>query len=61
MNDRKRPDYSKLPKGRKRCRVEARPASKNLKCQQCGGKMVVKAPSGSWVAYCPVCQIRIGF
>ena len=56
MSERKRLEYSRLSKARRPYRVEARPPGKLPKCTACGGRTVVKAPTGAWVVFCPGCR-----
>jgi hypothetical protein len=59
MSERKRPDCSRLSKARRPYRVESRPSGKPPKGPECGGRTVVKAPSGAWVAFCPTCRLIV--
>ena len=56
MSERKRRNADDLSKGRQPYRVEPRPTGRHLRCSICGGQVVIKAPKGAWVAFCPACR-----
>ena len=61
MSERKRPDNSRLPKGRRPYRVEAYPADgRHPKCVVCGRAAVRKTNRGAWIPFCPDCRGTVG-